>query len=57
MWDFWALLAAKWGGNIRNQNAHGLTADDDFFNPESIYAWGLLLKFYCLPLLVQSQPG
>jgi hypothetical protein len=56
MWDFWALLVAKWGGNIRNHIAHGLTADDDCFNPESIYTWGLLLKFYCLPLLVQRQP-
>jgi hypothetical protein len=56
MWDFWALLVAKWGGNIRNHTAHGMTADDDFFGPEPIYAWALLLKFYCLPLLVQQTP-
>jgi hypothetical protein len=55
LWDFWALLVARWGGNIRNHVAHGMAADDGFFTPESIYTWCLLLKFYCLPLLAQSK--
>jgi len=56
LWDFWALLVAEWGGNIRNHIAHGMTPDGGFYGAESIYAWSLLLRFYCLPLLAQGKP-
>lgn len=41
------LLVDPLGTNLRNEVAHGLLHDNDFFRADVIYAWWLLLR-YCV---------
>jgi hypothetical protein len=38
-----SLLAERFGGNLRNKVAHALMSDAEFFGPDAIYAWWLML--------------
>jgi len=42
------LLTDPLGSNLRNEVAHGLKSDGDFFSGEFIYAWWLLLRYVAL---------
>lgn len=42
------LLIDPLGSNLRNEVAHGLKSDGDFFSGEFIYAWWLLLRYVAL---------
>jgi hypothetical protein len=42
------LLADSLGSNLRNEVAHGLKSDGDFFSSEFVYAWWLLLRYLAL---------
>lgn len=48
-------LVEQWGYNLRNRMAHGLLDESDCFSAAARYAWGLTLRFYCLPALIARR--
>ena len=48
-----ALLVAPEGANIRNRMAHGLMTTTEFFSPNAVYIWGLILRLCCWPIIVR----
>ena len=46
--DLQSLLIDVRGANLRNDVAHGLLDDSDFFHPQSIYFWWVTLRLCCL---------
>jgi hypothetical protein len=44
-----ALFCSPFGPNLRNQFAHGLMDDDDFFSVSVVYTWWFMLKWVALP--------
>lgn len=51
------LLVEKAGANIRNRMAHGLMYAGDFYSPECVFLWALILRICCLPFIrSQSRP-
>lgn len=42
------LLTDPLGSNLRNEVAHGLKTDEEFFSTEFVYAWWLLLQYLAL---------
>lgn len=57
--DLRGLLAERFGLNLRNDIAHGLLAESQMFAPGAIYAWWLVLRLCCIPIVraMQSQPN
>jgi hypothetical protein len=52
------LLTDSLGSNLRNEVAHGLKSDGDFFSGEFAYAWWLLLRYVALSAhLVRVRHG
>lgn len=48
------LLVSPLGANLRNEVAHGLRNDGQLFDPDMLYAWGLLLR-YCVATSLNVQ--
>lgn len=52
------LFTDPLGSNLRNEVAHGLKSDGDFFSGDFVYAWWLLLKYVALSAhLVRARQG
>jgi Domain of unknown function (DUF4209) len=45
------LLIERFGYNLRNNMAHGLSPDGAFYHWPSGYLWWIALKFYCIPCI------
>jgi len=45
-----ALLVEKTGSNLRNEFAHGLMDQDEYYAASAIYFWWLALRLICIPL-------
>jgi hypothetical protein len=48
---FRALLIERFGGNLRNEFAHGLISETNFHSAAAYYLWWLTLRMCALPLL------
>ena len=57
LFDMQGLLVDRWGGNLRNQFAHGLLEVDEMIGPSAIYFWWLTLHLTIRPLLPTSEPA
>lgn len=49
------LIEPGFGANIRNNLAHGLMSTDQFVDADAIYAWWLVWRICCMPMLMQLQ--
>lgn len=49
------LIEPGFGANLRNHLAHGLMSTDLFVDADAIYAWWLVWRICCMPMLVQLQ--
>jgi hypothetical protein len=49
------LLVEREGSNIRNRLAHGLMYPGDFYSPECVYLWAVILRLCCWPLMVKMH--
>jgi hypothetical protein len=49
------LIEPGFGANVRNNLAHGLLSTDQFVDAEAIYAWWLVWRICCMPMLMQLQ--
>jgi hypothetical protein len=48
-----ALLVESEGANIRNRMAHGLMSHEEFYSPNAIYLWALILRLCCWPSIIK----
>jgi hypothetical protein len=55
LFDLRCLLVEHAGSNLRNRIAHGLISDVEFMDPLMSYAWWLVLRLCCLPILGNQQ--
>lgn len=46
-----ALLIERFGGNLRNEMAHGLISEVNFHSASAYYLWWLVLRICALPLV------
>ncbi len=51
-YDLRGLLVDRFGANFRNNLAHGLLFDGQFFDAQSIYLWYLAVNIYSRPLIL-----
>lgn len=49
------LIEPGFGANLRNNLAHGLLSTDQFTDTDAIYAWWVVWRICCMPMLVQLQ--
>lgn len=49
IFEFRCLLIERFGSNLRNDLAHGLTDVNGFYSAAAVYSWWLMLHFYFLP--------
>jgi hypothetical protein len=49
------LIEPGFGANLRNHLAHGLMSTDLYVDSDAIYAWWLVWRICCMPMLVQLQ--
>lgn len=49
------LIEPGFGANIRNNLAHGLMSTDQFVDADAIYAWWLVWRICCMPMVMQLQ--
>ncbi|MBI3786738.1 MAG: DUF4209 domain-containing protein [Ignavibacteriales bacterium] len=47
------LLVEKEGANMRNRMAHGLMYPGEFYSPDCIYLWALILHLCCWPSIAK----
>ena len=59
IFDLRGVLIERFGGNLRNNMAHGLIGHNGFYSYASIYFWWLALRLYILPVLIKrdDEPG
>jgi hypothetical protein len=60
LFDMQGLLIERWGGNLRNQMAHGLLDVAHMVGSQSVYFWWLTLHLVVRPLLPvedDERPG
>ena len=55
LYELRGLLVDRFGANFRNNLAHGLLFDGDFFNAQSIYLWYLAVHIYSRPLILAME--
>lgn len=55
LFDMQGLLIERFGGNLRNQMAHGLLDVGHMVGPQSIYFWWLTLHLVVRPLLSERE--
>lgn len=46
-----ALLIERFGGNLRNEMAHGLISEPNFYSAAAYYLWWLTLRICAVPLV------
>ena len=51
IYELRGLLVDRFGANFRNNLAHGLLYDSQFFSAQSIYLWYLAVNIYSRPLI------
>jgi hypothetical protein len=51
VFEMQGLLVERFGANLRNRIAHGLLGDSGFYSSEVLYAWWLILRLLCIPIL------
>lgn len=51
IFDMKSLLTERAGSNLRNRLAHGLLEVGELNETAIVYAWGLTLRFCCLPFI------
>ncbi len=51
IYELRGLLVDRFGANLRNNLAHGLLLDGQFFNAQSIYLWYLAVNIYSRPFI------
>lgn len=49
LFELKALFCSPFGPNLRNEFAHRLMNDDDFFSSGVVYAWWFILKWVAMP--------
>jgi hypothetical protein len=49
--DLRGLLVERFGLNLRNDIAHGLLAEPQMITPGAMYAWWLVLRLCCIPIV------
>lgn len=49
LFELKAQFCSPFGPNLRNEFAHGLMNDDDFYSPSVVYAWWFILKWVAMP--------
>ncbi|MBW3504671.1 DUF4209 domain-containing protein [Pseudomonas sp. NKUCC02_KPG] len=49
LFELKALFCSPFGPNLRNEFAHGLMNDGDFYSPSVVYAWWFILKWVAMP--------
>jgi hypothetical protein len=49
------FIEPGFGANLRNKLSHGLISTDQFVYTDAIYAWWLLWRVCCMPMLVRLQ--
>jgi hypothetical protein len=55
IFDLKGLLVERFGSNLRNRMAHGLLEQGDFYSPQAVYLWWLILRLCCLPILTMKE--
>jgi hypothetical protein len=50
VFDLQGLLVEEFGSNLRNRVAHGLMHLDEFYLPDALYLWWLVLRLCLAPL-------
>lgn len=53
VFDLQGLLVQRFGSNLRNRVAHGLMDFDEFYLPDALYLWWLVLRLCLAPLYAQ----
>ena len=53
--DLRGLLVERFGLNLRNNLAHGLLAEQQMISPGAMYAWWLVLRLCCIPIIKAKQ--
>jgi hypothetical protein len=53
--DLRGLLVERFGMNLRNYFAHGLLAESQMITPGAVYAWWLVLRLCCIPIIKAKQ--
>lgn len=53
--DLRGLLVERFGLNLRNDLAHGLLAEQQMITPGAVYAWWLVLRLCCIPIIRAKQ--
>lgn len=51
VFEMQGLFVERFGANLRNRVAHGLVRDTSFYSSEVLYAWWLVLRLLCIPIL------
>ena len=54
IFDLRCVLVERFGANLRNDMAHGLIDYNSFYSYAAIYFWWLALRFYLLPVFLNS---
>jgi hypothetical protein len=55
VFDMRGLLVERYGGNLRNELAHGLMGNNAFYAVPAYYLWWLGLRFYSLPTIARLR--
>lgn len=55
IFDLKGLLVERFGSNLRNRMAHGLLEQGEFYSPQAVYLWWLILRLCCLPILTMKE--
>ena len=52
LFDLRGILIERFGGNMRNESAHGLMNEAAFYSAESVYLWWLVIRLCWIGLSV-----
>src|SRR5436305_11791656 len=55
IYDMRGLLVEKVGSNLRNDMAHGLLSDGNFFASDVVYLWWITLRMCLLPIVLHEH--
>jgi hypothetical protein len=56
LFDLQGLLINRFGSNLRNMLAHGMLNSYGATSLRAVYAWGIVLRLCCYPVLIKEQP-
>ncbi len=55
VFEMQGLFVERFGANLRNRVAHGLVRDNSFYSNEVLYAWWLVLRLLCIPVIHRAK--